>query len=34
VFAWLYLGEQVKWNYAVSFLFILGAVAFAFWGKL
>ncbi|MGA2251662.1 DMT family protein [Terracidiphilus sp.] len=34
VFAWLYLGEQMKWNYAVSFLFILGAVAFAFWGKL
>jgi uncharacterized protein len=34
VFAWLYLGEEIKWNYAVSFLFILGAVAFAFWGKL
>ncbi|WP_058189526.1 DMT family protein [Terracidiphilus gabretensis] len=34
VFAWLYLGEQMKWNYAVSFLFIMGAVVFAFWGKL
>jgi uncharacterized protein (DUF486 family) len=34
VFAWLYLGEEIKWNYAMSFLCILGAVAFAFWGKL
>jgi uncharacterized protein (DUF486 family) len=34
VFAWLYFGEGLKWNYGVSFLFILGAVAFAFWGKL
>jgi uncharacterized protein len=34
VFAWLYLGEEIRWNYAVSFLFILGAVAFAFWGKV
>src|SRR5450755_925811 len=34
VFAWSYLGESVKWNHAVSFLFLLGAVAFAFWGKL
>jgi len=33
VFAWSYLGESVKWNHAVSFLFLLGAVAFAFWGK-
>jgi hypothetical protein len=33
VFAWLYFGEEIKWNYAVSFLFILGAVVFAFWGK-
>jgi uncharacterized protein (DUF486 family) len=30
VFAWSYLGESVKWNHAVSFLFLLGAVAFAF----
>jgi uncharacterized protein len=34
VFAWLYLGEEVRWNHAVSFLFLVGAVAFAFWGKL
>jgi len=34
VFAWLYLGESVKWNYAVSFLFLIGAVTFAFWEKL
>jgi uncharacterized protein (DUF486 family) len=25
-----YLGEEFKWNYAVSFLFIMGAVFFAF----
>ena len=34
VFAWLYLGESFKWNYGVSFLFLVGAVTFAFWGKL
>ena len=34
VFAWLYFGEGLKWNYAVSFLCILAAVAFAFWGRL
>src|ERR1700744_3078635 len=26
VFAWIYLGEHVKWNHVVSFLFIIGAV--------
>ncbi len=30
VFSVLYLGEGFKWNYLVSFLFILGAVYFAF----
>src|SRR5271155_2524018 len=30
VFAWLYFGERVKWNQAVSFLFLVGAVTFAF----
>ncbi len=30
VFAIWYLGEQMKWNYIVSFLFIIGAVFFAF----
>jgi uncharacterized protein len=34
VFAWLYLGERIRWNYAVSFLFVIGAVGSAFWGKL
>jgi uncharacterized protein (DUF486 family) len=34
VFAWLYLGEGLRWNHAVSFGFLVGAVAFAFWGKL
>lgn len=34
VFAYLYLGEPVRWNYAVSFLCILAAVMFAFWGRL
>jgi uncharacterized protein (DUF486 family) len=34
VFAWFYFGEGLKWNYALSFLCILGAVAFAFWGRL
>jgi len=34
VFAWLYLGEPLRWNYVGSFLCIVGAVLFAFWGKL
>ena len=34
VFAYLYLGEPVRWNYALSFICILGAVLFAFWGQL
>ena len=33
VFAYFYMGEPVKWNYAVSFLFLVGAVYFAFWGS-
>jgi uncharacterized protein len=33
VFAFFYLGERLKWNYALSFLCIFGAVAFAFWGQ-
>jgi uncharacterized protein (DUF486 family) len=33
VFSFLYLGERIRWNYAVSFLCIFGAVAFAFWGQ-
>jgi uncharacterized protein len=34
VFAWVYLGEEIRWNHAVSFAFIVGAVMFAFWGKV
>ncbi len=34
VFAWLFFGEQVKWNHAAAFLCLIGAVGFAFWGKL
>ena len=34
VFAWVYLGERLQWNHAISFLFLVGAVTFAFWGKL
>ena len=30
VLAYFYLGEAVRWNYAVSFLFLVGAVYFAF----
>ena len=33
VFAWAYLKEDFRWNYALSFLCLIGAVAFAFWGK-
>lgn len=29
-FAWLVLGEKLRWNYAVSLLFIALAVLFAF----
>ncbi|MGC2278166.1 MAG: DMT family protein, partial [Candidatus Binatus sp.] len=34
VFAFLYLGEAPRWNYVGSFVCILGAVVFAFWGKV
>ena len=30
VFAYFYLGEPMRWNYAVSFVLIIGAVYFAF----
>lgn len=33
VFAYFYLGESFRWNYAVSFVLVLAAVAFAFWGR-
>ena len=34
VFASLYLGEPIRWNYALSFGCIVGAVLFAFWGRI
>jgi uncharacterized protein (DUF486 family) len=34
VFAYFYLGEPMRWNYAMSFACLFGAVAFAFWGRL
>lgn len=33
VFAAVYLGEAIRWNYVASFVCILAAVAFAFWGR-
>jgi len=33
VFAYLYLGEPLRWNYVLAFGFILLAVVAAFWGK-
>lgn len=33
VFAYFAFGETLKWNNIVSYLFLLGAVVFAFWGK-
>lgn len=32
-FAWFYLGERIRWNYAVSFVCLMAAVVFAFWGR-
>lgn len=29
-FAWVWLGERVRWNHAVSFIFLVFAVLFAF----
>ena len=34
VFAYVYLGEAPRWNYVGSFACILGAVTFAFWGRI
>jgi len=33
VFAWWYLGEEVRWNHAAAFVCLLAAVGFAFWGR-
>ena len=32
-FAAFYLGEPLRWNYALAFLFMICAVAAAFWGR-
>src|SRR5262245_7353673 len=34
VFAYFYLGESMRWNFAASFVCLFGAVVFAFWGRL
>ncbi|SRR5579871_5673356 len=31
MFAYLYLGERMRWNYLGSFVCLAGAVVFAFW---
>lgn len=33
IFARLYLGEPLRWNYALAFVLLAGAVAAAFWGR-
>jgi uncharacterized protein (DUF486 family) len=33
VFAYFYLGESLRWNYALSFLCLSAAVILAFWGR-
>jgi uncharacterized protein len=33
VFAYGYIGETLKWNYAISFVCLAAAVTFAFWSK-
>lgn len=33
VFAYAYLDEPLKWNYAAAFAFLGGAVVCAFWGR-
>jgi uncharacterized protein (DUF486 family) len=33
IFAWLYLGESLRWNHLAAFLCLLAAVSFAFMGR-
>jgi uncharacterized protein (DUF486 family) len=33
VFAYLYLGEAMRWQYLASFGCLFAAVVFAFWGR-
>jgi uncharacterized protein (DUF486 family) len=32
-FAYFYLGESMRWNYALSFICLFAAVVFGFWGS-
>jgi uncharacterized protein (DUF486 family) len=32
-FAYLYLGESMRWNHLASFSCVMAAVVFAFWGR-
>src|SRR5947208_7030856 len=32
-FAWVYLGERMRWNHVAAFGCLMAAVAFAFWGR-
>jgi uncharacterized protein (DUF486 family) len=34
VFAYAYLGEPMRWNHALAFLFLLAAVGFGFAGRI
>lgn len=34
VFAYFYLREAPRWNYLLSFVCLMGAVMFAFWGRV
>jgi uncharacterized protein (DUF486 family) len=34
VLAYFMFGETLKWNNVVSYLFLVGAVVFAFWDKV
>jgi uncharacterized protein (DUF486 family) len=33
VFAMVFLGEKIRWNYVAAFVCLMMAVAFAFWPK-
>ena len=33
IFAYLYLGESLRWNHTAAFACLVAAVGFAFWGQ-
>jgi hypothetical protein len=33
VFAYFYLGEPIRWNYALALVCVIAAVVFAFWDR-